>query len=102
MLNPQTNFRNVLNKFYILYILSADDTTLHSTYDTFHNTDNTDIRTPLIKNSPSSLPGLHKTKMTVFHIPQIYVSYCKIYILDEKIEDVDDFKFLCIVINKII
>ena len=43
----------------------ADDTTLHSTYDTFHDTDNTDITTKarltLPPNSHALLLGLHKT-----------------------------------------
>ena len=90
----------------------ADDTTLHSTYNTFHNTDNTDITTithninteishivtwltqnKLLINTP-------KTKITVFHIPQKHVLYPKITLIDEEIEIVNDFKFIGIILNK--
>ena len=40
-----------------------------------------------------------KTEMTVFHMPQKHVSYTKINI-DDQIDIVDDFKFLCIIIIK--
>ena len=60
----------------------ADDTTLHGTYDTFQNTENTDIITIthtinkelslivawLTQNK--LLINKSKTKMTVFHMPQ--------------------------------
>ena len=62
----------------------ADDTTLHSTYDTFHDTDNTDITT-ITHNINTELSRIvtwltqnkllintSKTKMTVFHIPKNY------------------------------
>ena len=41
----------------------ADDTILHSTYDTFHDTDNTDITTIThnINTELRLLLGLHKT-----------------------------------------
>ena len=35
------DYPNVTNKFQ--FLTYADDTTLHNTYDTFHDTDNTDI-----------------------------------------------------------
>ena len=65
------DFPNVTNKFQ--FLMYADDTTLHSTYDTFHDTDNTDITTithnintelsriTLTPNSHALLLGLHKT-----------------------------------------
>ena len=68
----------------------ADDTTLYSTYDTFHNTENTDILT-IAHNINKELSVIvtcvtqnkllnntSKTKITVFHMPQKHVSSKKI------------------------
>ena len=59
------DFSNISNKF--AFFMYADDTTLHITYDIFHNTDNTDILT-LIKNFHSLLLGLHKTDYLLTHL----------------------------------
>ena len=90
----------------------ADDTTLLSTYDTFHDTDNSDIAvithnintelslivTWLTQNK--LLINIPKTKMTVFHMPQKHVLYPKITLIDVEIEIISDFKFLGIILNK--
>ena len=104
------DFPNVTNKFQ--FLMYADDTTLHSTYDTFHDTDNTDITT-ITHNINTELSRIvtwltqnkllintSKTKMTVFHMPQKHVLYPKITLIDEEIEIVNDFKFLGIILNK--
>ena len=90
----------------------ADDTTLHSTYDTFHDTDYTDITT-ITHNINTELSHIvtwltqnkllintSKTKMTVFHMPQKHVLYPKVILIDEEIEIVNDFIFLGIILNK--
>ena len=77
------DFLNVTNKFQ--FLMYADDTTLHSTYDTFHDTDNTDITT-ITHNISTELSRIvtwltqnkllintSKTKMAVFHRPHKYV-----------------------------
>ena len=38
--------------------------------------------------------------MTVLHMLQKHVVYPTIIIMDEEIEGVDDFKYLCIIVNK--
>ena len=89
------DFPNVTNKFQ--FLMYADDTTLHSTYDTFHDIDNTDITT-ITQNINTELSRIvtwltqnkllintSKTKMTVFHMPQKHVLYPKITLIDEEI-----------------
>ena len=89
------DFPNVTNKFQ--FLMYADDTTLHSTYDTIHDTDNTDITT-ITHNINTELSRIvswltqnillintSKTKMTVFHMPQKHVLHQKIYLIDEEI-----------------
>ena len=56
------DFPNVTNKF--KFLMYADDTTLHSTYDTLHDTDNchiTAITHNINTNSHALSLGLHKT-----------------------------------------
>ena len=50
------NIPNVTNRY--LFLIYANDTTLHSTYDNFHDTNNSDIT--LAPNSQALLLGLHK------------------------------------------
>ena len=98
------------NKF--TFLVYADDTTLLSTYDTFHtNTDN-DIAT--IKRNINEellrvttwlsrnklLINITKTKMTVFQRQQKHISYPDVIINNSHVEIVDDFKLLGITVNK--
>ena len=84
----------------------ADDTTLHSTYDTFHDTDNSDI-TAITHNINTEVSRIvpwltqnkllinkSKTEITVFHMPQKHVLYPKITLIDKEIEIVSDFKLI--------
>jgi len=98
------------NKF--TFLMYADDTTLLSTYDAFHDNTNHDmstierninkellrITTWLTRNK--LLINSTKTKMTVFHTPQRHVIYPDIIINNTHVETVDNFKLLGITINK--
>ena len=94
------------------FLMYADDTTLLSTYDTFHEATNTDIatierninkelilittwleRNKLLINSTN-------TKMTVYHTQQNHITYPDIRINNSNVDIVDDFKLLGITINK--
>ena len=81
------DFPNVTSKFQ--FLMYADDTTLHSAYDTSHDADNTDITT-ITHNISTELSHIvtwltqnkllintSNTKMTVFHMPQKHVLYPK-------------------------
>ena len=83
------NFSNISNKF--KFLIHADDTTVHNTYDLLHNTDTPNTLTigHTISNKLSLiftwltqnklLINTSITTMTVFHMPQKHVSYQKYY-----------------------
>ena len=92
----------------------TDNTTLLSTYDTFHTNTDTDIAT-IQRNINEELLLVTtwlsrnklliittKTKMTVFHTQQkhINLSYPDVIINNSHVESVDDFKLLGITVNK--
>ena len=89
------------NKFTCL--MYSDDTTLLSTYDTFHTITDTDIATIqrninkellLVTTWLSSnklLINTTKTKMTVFQTQQKHMSYPDVIINNSDVENVDDF-----------
>ena len=81
----------------------ADDTTLLSTYDTFHTNTDTGITT-IQRNINKELLlvttwlsrnklliNTTKTKMTVFHTQQKHISYPDVIINNSHVEIVDDF-----------
>ena len=87
------DFPNVTNHFQ--FLMYADDKTLHSTYDTFLNTDNTDI-TAITHTTNSELSRIvtwlaqnkllintSKTEMTVLHMPQKNVLYRNMTFIDD-------------------
>ena len=90
----------------------ADDTTLPSTYDTFHTNTDTDIATiqrnineELLRvttrlSRNKLLMDTTKTKMTVFQTQQKHISYPDVIINNSHVEIVDDFKLLVITVNK--
>ena len=90
----------------------ADDTTLLSTYDTFHTNTDTDIATIQRKINEELLRvttwlsrnilliNTTKTKMTVFHTQQKHISYPDVIINNSHVEIVDDFKLLGITVHK--
>ena len=98
------------NKF--TFLMYADDTTLLSTYDTFHTNTDTDIATiqrnineELLRittwlSRNKLLINTGKTKMTVFHTQQKHISYPDVIINNSHVEIVDDFKLLGITVNK--
>ena len=98
------------NKF--TFLMYADDTTLLSTYDTFHTNTDTDIATiqrnineELLRvttwlSRNKLLINTTKTKMTVFHTQQKHISYPDVIINNSHVEIVDDFKLLGITVNK--
>ena len=104
------DFHNSSDKFN--FLMYADDTTLLSTYDTFHDTTDTDITT-IEKNINEELLKITtwlkrnkllinstKTKMTVFHTQQKHIPYPDIIIDDTEVDIVSDFKLLGITVNK--
>ena len=98
------------NKF--TFLMYVDDTTLLSTYDTFHINTDTDIATIqrnineerlrvttwLSRNT--LLINTTKIKMTVFHTQQKHISYPDAIINNSHVEIVDDFKLLGITVHK--
>ena len=106
-----------VNDFYVssnkfTFLMYADDTTLLSTYDTFHTNTDTDIATiqrnineELLRvttwlSRNKLLINTTKTKMTVFHTQQNHISYPDVIINNSHVEIVDDFKLLGITVNK--
>ena len=106
-----------VNDFYLssnkcTFLMYADDTTLLSTYDTFHTNTDTDIATiqrnineELLRvttwlSRNKLLINTTKTKMTVFHTQQKHISYPDVIINNSHVEIVDDFKLLGITVNK--
>ena len=90
----------------------ADDTTLHNTYDPFHDTDNSDI-TAITHNINTELSRIvtwltqnilltntSTTKITVFHMPKKTCFIPNKTLIDEEIYIVSNFKFICIILNK--
>ena len=104
------NFYLSSNKF--TFLMYADDTTLLSTYDTFHT--NTDIDIATIQRNINEelvrvttwlsrnklLINTTKTKMTVFHTQQKHISYPDVIINNSHVEIEDNFKLLGITVNK--
>ena len=90
----------------------ADDTTLLSTYDTFHTNTDTDIATiqrnineELLRvttwlSRNKLLINTTKTKMTVCHTQQKHISYPDVIINNSHVEIIDNFKLLGITVNK--
>ena len=98
------NFYLSSNKF--TFLMYADDTTLLSTYDTFHTNTDIDIATfqrnineELLRvttwlSRNKLLINTTKTKITVFHTQQKHISYPDVIINNSHVEIVGDLNYL--------